>query len=231
MTEQDAKKLIDKVIAQVFGYQNPFTLEQFATKYAFDVRLPNRVADSVTGEDTWAQSTNPTKFMTQKNTHDESVRADWMQPKRAINGLEDILAAWNEINFTTTERLMESINVSQSDNIYNSENVFRSQDCHFAKNVAFCDGVHKSEYMLASQRSVASVYSIRVEDSTDCSQSFGVSWSGKISKSFMIHDCYDLSDCMFCSHISSKRFCIANIQFEEAEYLQLREQIIKWLLS
>lgn len=231
MTEQDAKKLIDNVVAQVFGYKNPFTLEQFATKYAFDVRLPNRVTDSITGEDTWAQSTNPTKFMTQNNTHAESVRADWMQPKRDIRGIEDILAAWNEINFTTTERLMDSINVSQSDNIYNSENVFRSQDCHFAKNVAFCDGVHKSEYMLASQRSVASVYSIRVEDSTDCSQSFGVSWSGKISKSFMIHDCYDLSDCMFCSHISSKRFCIANIQFEEAEYLQLREQIIKWLLS
>lgn len=231
MTEQDAKGIIDKVVAQVFGYKNPFTLEEFLAKYAFDVRLPNKVNDTTTGEETWAQSTNPTKFITRNNLSVEVKKSDWMLPKREIHGLEDILAAWNEVNYTATERLMESINVSQSDNIYNSENVFRSQDCHYSKNLVFCDGIRKSEYVLASQRSAATVYSIRVEDSSDVSESFGISWSGKVAKSFMIHDCYDMSDSMFCSHLTSKRFCIANMQFEEAEYIKLRELIIKWLLS
>lgn len=232
MTEQDAKAILDKVVAQVFGYQNPYTLEQFMTKYAFDVRLPNKVNDTITNEETWAQSTNPTKFITQKNSFSEQIRpGGWEQPKRTINGLQDILAAWNDINYTTTERQLESSNVSQCDNIYNSENVFRSQDVHFSKNVLFSDSVKNAEYLIASQRSFGCVYSIRVEDSKECSESFGISWSGKISKSFMIHDSYDLSDCMFCSHINSKRFCIANMQFEEAEYLKLRDEIIRWLLA
>lgn len=232
MTDEQAKVIVDKVVAQVFGYKNPYSLEAFMAKYAFDVRLPNRVSDSFTGEETWAQSTNPTKFMTQPNTRKGLIGTqDWMQPSRPLNSLQEVLAAWNDINYTTTERTMESENVAKSDNIYNSENVYRSQDCHFSKNLVFCDGVRKCEYLVASQRCFASVYSIRIEDSKECSESFGVSWSGKISKSFMIHDSYDLSDCMFCSHLTGKRFCIANIQFEEAEYTRIREDIMRWLLS
>ncbi len=231
MNEADAKEIVDKIVGQVFGYKNPYSLEDFMKKFAFDVRLPNKVSDSYTGEDTWAQSTNPTKFMTQKNASVETHKTDWMRPKRPISSLEDVLEAWNEINFTTTERMIECIDVAQSDNIYNSEKIFRSQDCHFSKYLIYCDGVRKSEYLVASQRSFGSVYSIRVEDSAECSESFGVSWSGKISKSFMIHDSYDLSDCILCSHIKSKRFCIANIQFEEDEYKKLKDIIIKWILS
>lgn len=233
MTEHEAKTIIDKVIAQVFGYKNPFTLDEFLAKYAFDVRLPNKVHDTTTGEETWAQSTNPTKFIKRENSlkNGPSNTKDWMLPRRNIRGIEDILGAWNEINYISTERYRDTINVAQSDNIDNSENVFRSQDIHYSKNIIFCDGTQKCEFLVASQRSGASVYSIRVEDSINISESFGISWSAKISKSFMMHDCFDMSDSMFCSHLASKRFCIANMQFEEDEYFRIREQVIKWLLS
>ena len=42
MTSQEAKIVLDKIVGQIFGYQNPYTLEQFAEKFAFDVRLPAR---------------------------------------------------------------------------------------------------------------------------------------------------------------------------------------------
>ena len=45
------------------------------------------------------------------------------------------------------------------------------------------------------------------------------------------HYCYDISDCMFCSHISGKRFCIANMQFSEEEYKRLKELVIRWVLT
>ena len=64
MNSREAQAILDKVIGQVLGYKNPFSLEQFMQKYAFDVRLPQRVFDSTTSEPTWTQAVNPTKFIT-----------------------------------------------------------------------------------------------------------------------------------------------------------------------
>jgi hypothetical protein len=38
-------------------------------------------------------------------------------------------------------------------------------------------------------------------------------------------------DCLFCSHLSGKRFCIANMQFEEEEYYKIKEQVVRWVLT
>lgn len=229
MTDAQAQEVLDKIIGQIFGFKNPLGLEDFKAKYAFDVRLPAEVNDSYTGETTWAQSVNPTKFMTMENTL--KLRPDWMQAKQPLNNIQDILKAWEPINFTTTERQIDSLNFAKSDNIYQSENIYNSLDVHNSKNVLFCDSVKNFEYVAASQRSNASTYSARIEDSTDCSNSFSVSWSGKISNSFFIHDSYELFECMFCSHIRGKQFCVANIQLEEAEYFKLKEQVARWVLA
>lgn len=231
MDHKMAQKILDDIVAQVLGYKNPLSLQEFMQRFAFDVRLPNQVTDSTTGEITWAQSTNPTRFITMENARKRGVETDNMLAKREINSLGDVLKAWNEINLTTTERQIDCLNVLECDNVYNSENLYRSQDVRLCKNILFSDGVHKSEYMAASQRSTSSTYSIRVEDSQEINASFGVSWSGKISKSFFIHDSYDLSDCMFCTNIRSKRFCIANMQFEEAEYNKIKDWVVRWILT
>lgn len=36
---------------------------------------------------------------------------------------------------------------------------------------------------------------------------------------------------MFCTNLSGKRFCIANMQFEEAEYRRLRDIVVQWVLT
>ena len=112
-----------------------------------------------------------------------------------------------------------------------SQSVYRSVDVHFSKNVLFSDGVRNCEFVAACQRSNASDFSIRVEDSTECSNSFTILWSGKVTNSFFIQDCYDLTDCMFCSHISSKQYCIANMQFEKEEYMERKKEVIQWILT
>jgi hypothetical protein len=229
MDTKIAQATLDKIIGQIFGYQNPFTLEQFQAKYAFDVRLPQQVTDTTTGQITWSQSPNPSKFITTENAWN---RLDWdKRPKRDLKTIEDIIAAWNEVNYTATERLLDSVNVAESDNIYGSENVYRSQDIHGGKNILFSDGVNDSESVVAGQRSNTLSYCARVEDSNSCSNSFSVIWSKKIVNSFFIEDCGDMYECMFCSHISNKKFCIANMQFEEAEYRVLRDLVIRWILT
>ena len=71
------------------------------------------------------------------------------------------------------------------------------------------------EYAIACQRSGNSSFCLRVDDSSDCYNSYNVICSAKISNSFFIQDCNSLHECMFCAHISNKKYCIANMQFEK----------------
>src|SRR5687768_16264534 len=103
MDANKAKLIVDKIVGQVFGFQNPLTLEQFLNKFAFDVRLPQQVFDATTNQPTWAQSTNPTKFITMQNAWSRGDTGGWDIPKRPLANLQDILTAWNEVNFTATE--------------------------------------------------------------------------------------------------------------------------------
>ena len=230
-----AQEILDKIIGQITGYKNPFTVEQFMQKYAFDVRLPVMVNDSTTGEATWTQSANPGKFITLKNSHTENAitgTGDWEMPARPLNSIAEILAAWQETNYTTTEKQLDSVEVYESDNIYESENVFRSLDVHRCKNILLCDSVQNgSEFLVASQRSQMSTYCARLEDSKNCSQSFNVTWSNKVVNSAFIHDSFDLYECLFCSHLGSKKYCVANMQFEEAEYFKIKKMVMEWILT
>ncbi|MCA9332754.1 hypothetical protein KDA00_02675 [Candidatus Saccharibacteria bacterium] len=227
----DLPVILDKICANVFGYKNPFTPEQFLQKFGFDIKLPKEVIDSTDGTKTWAQSLNPTKFITLNNARKRNDIDDWIIPKRPLNTMEDILAAWNETNYTSTERQIESDHVHESDNVYNSQNVYRSTDVHLSKNIFACIDSHRLEYVACSQRSNTTTYSIRIEDSKECSNSFNIIWSGKVANSLFLNDCYDMYECMFCSHMASKRFCIANMQFEEEEYRKLKKIVVEWILT
>ncbi len=230
MDQQIAKSIVDKIIGQIFGYQSPLTLEQILTKFAFDVRLPQRVQDSITNKPTWASSTNPVKFVSFEHTQ-EMPEGAWERPKQPINSIQDILGYWNETNHMATERYLDSLNVAESDDVRHSENVYRSQNIEGSKNIIFTDGAINSEFLAASQRSQSSNFCIRLEDSGESSNSFSVSWSTKISNSFFIQDCANMQDCMFCSHMNSKQYWIANMPFEEAEYRKIRDMVVRWILT
>ena len=236
MTPTEAKEVLDKIVGQVFGYQNPLTLDQFVQKFAFDVRLPQPVVDAIDGKTTWAGSINPARFVRMENARNieiagASAATDYLRPKRPLNSIEDIMSAWNEINLTTTERQNDSLNVAESDHVNHSENVFRSQDVQKSKNVLYSDGVYDSEFVVASQRSINLSFCIRIEDSGECTNSFGISWSGNITNCFFMHDTGDMQDSMFCTNIKGKRFCIANMQYEEEEYKAIKDIVMRWILT
>lgn len=231
MDDKQAKAIVDKIIGQVFGFQNPLSLEEVMQKFAFDVKLPQQVFDSTNGQPTWAQSTNPSKFITFQNALNTPEGHYSNRPPKKLNSMEDILAAWNEINEMATERVIDSINVAESDCVYGSENIYRSQNINRSKNVLFSDTITDAEFILASQRSEASTFCIRVEDSGKCSNSFNIQWCNSIVNCFFISDANTLQDCMFCSHLNNKRFCVANMQFSEEEYYRLRDMVVRWILT
>jgi hypothetical protein len=231
MNQAQAKEILDKIVGAVFGYQNPLSLEEAMQKFAFDLNLPQQVYDSTTNQPTWASSVNPSRFITMENSLRRSEIDEWIIPKRPLSSIEDILSAWAETNYTTTERQIESIGILESDSVNNSENIYRSALLRQCKNMLFSRGCNDSEFLVAGSESKTSSFSIRVEDSQLVSNSFNVIWSAKVTNSFFIQDCYDVSDCMFCSHTSGKQYCIANMQFEKEEYERLKLEVIKWIFS
>ena len=231
MDDNKALDIVNKIFRNIFDDDNNYTLDVLLEKFAFDVKLPKQVNDSITNEITWADAINSGRFITNKNMEKRDETQGWMLPKKEINNLQELIDIWKTINLTTTERVYDSINVIKSDTIYRCENVYRSTDCRDSKNMIFCDSCGNCEFLLASQRSSVCNFCIRTDDSTNCSNSYNVICSNKISNSLFIQDCFDLYECMFCCHIASKRFCIANMQFDEDEYYEIKKAIVKWILG
>lgn len=231
MNDTIALNIVDKIFNNVFDEANKYSLDDLLEKFAFDVKLPKQVNDSTTNEITWADSINSGKFITNNNMIKKDTINGWMLEKKEINNLQELIDLWNKINLTATERVYDSINVIKSDTIYRCENVYRSSNCSDAKNIIYCDSCGSCEYVLASQRSGVCSFCIRVDDSKNCSNSYNVVCSNKVSNSLFIQDCFNLYECMFCSHIANKRFCIANMQFEENEYYEIKKEIVNWILS
>ena len=231
MNDNVALSIINKIFNSVFDKDNKYSLDELLEKFAFDLKLPKQVNDTTTNEITWADSINSGKFITNTNMQNKDINEGWMLEKREISNLQELIDIWDTINLTTTERVYDSINVIKSDTIYRCENVYRSTDCNDSKNIIFCESCVSSEYLLASQRSVTCNFCIRTDDSKDCSNSYNVICSNKISNSIFIQDCFNLYECMFCSHIANKRYCIANMQFEESEYYEIKEEIVNWILN
>lgn len=231
MNKVMAKDLVNKIFNNVFLVDCSFSLEEILEKFAFDIKLPKKVYDSTTNEETWADSVNSSKYITLSNMEKRDAKEGWMLEKKEIGGLDELIDIWDSINLTTTERVYDSINVSLSDTIYRCENVYRSTDCRDSKNIIYCDSCGDSEFMLASQRTGSSNYCIRCDDSVNCSNSYSVICSNKIINSLFIQDSFDLYECMFCSHIASKKYCIANMQFDAEEYFYLKKMIVEWIVN
>ena len=221
----------NKIFKTIFGKECPYNLGEILNKFAFDVKLPQKVHDSTTGEITWTQSINSSRFIKQVNMEAYDEKYGWIQPKKEVQDLNELLKQWKRINYTTTERVYDCINVSESDPLYRCENVFRSTDLRNCKNAIFSDGSGDCESIIACQRTSNSAFCIRVDDSNNCTNSYNVICSNKISNSFFIQDANNLNECMFCSHIANMRYCISNMQFEQEEYFKIKKVIVDWILQ
>ena len=227
MDNNKALSIIDNIFLKVFNRNNNYSLNEIKKKFAYDIDLPKKVIDNITKEETYTDFNNGKTFINENNIKDKCM----MRKKENINSFEDILSIWNKINFITTERINDSTNVIKSDTINGCNNVYMCTSCSNSDNIVYCDCVNNCNFVLASKGIDNCNYCIRSYDSSNSSNSFSITWSNKIVNSMFILDCYNLYECMFCAHIGNKRYCIANMQFEEKEYYQMKEKIINYILN
>src|SRR3989338_1711155 len=231
MNPQKAKNLADYIFKEVFKSENALTLEQLMKKYAFDIPLADRVKCVLSGVDIWSFSKESEMIASQKAITERFKKDEWMRKRGQIKSMSDILTLWKEINYITGEKYINSKEISESDGIHNSISVYHSVSIFDSKNVVYSYKIFNSNYMLGSRDSSSCTLGIRMKESIYCSSSFEVSWSNKVSKSMFIHDCFDLYECLFCSHLRSKKYCISNMQFEKEEYLRIKKIVIDWILK
>ncbi len=232
MNSQKALEISKKILKEVFGREVNFSLEEIERKFAFDIPLPSKVKCDLSGKDTWIFSSEKSfKIAGQKAVAERFKKDEWVMQKRPVKSMEDILKYWKEINYLTAEKQINSKDVACSDGVYNSLEVYKSVSVFDSKKLVFCYKIVNSQFMLASRDSFGCSFGVRVNDSIYCSSSFEVSWSNKVSRSLFIHDSYDLYECMFCSHLRSKRYFIANMPFEKEEYFRIKKMVVEWVLG
>ena len=230
MTDKMTLEVVNKIFNAVFGRPNTFSLDDLLAKFAFDVRLPQKVYDTTTNEEAWTDSTSAGRYITFDNMKKRDALTGWMVKRREVQNLDDIIKIWNAVNLRTTNRVFESINVAKSDSIYSCENVYNCTDCRGSKNIVYCDGVGGCDFLMSSQRSGSCNFCIRTDDSKNCSNSYNVISCNKAINCLFVQDCFDVYECMFCSHIASKKYCIANMQFEKEEYFAIKKIVIDWIM-
>lgn len=231
MDKQKVKEIADYIFKDVFGLDSPYTLDALQEKFAIDIPSPQKVTCALSNEDTWTISPKEEKIASQKAITERFKKDEWMRKKKQFKSVEEILKSWEEINFLTGEKYISSKDVAESDGIYNSAFVYRSVSIFDSKNTVFCYKIFDCNYMLASRDNSSCNLGIRMKESIFCSSGFEISWSNKVSKSMYIHDCFDLYECIFCSHIRSRKYCIANMQFDKDEYSRLKKLVVDWVLK
>lgn len=231
MEEEQIEKIADYIFKEVFGLDNPYSLEQLKEKFAFDIPFARKEKCVLSGEPTYTSSGKGEKIASQKAIASCFKKDEWIKPRKSITSMKDILKYWNEINYLTGEKYINSKDIAESDGIYNSAFVYQGLSVFDSKNIVFCYKIFDCNYMLASRDDSSCTLGIRVKESLFCSSCFEVSWSNKVSRSMFIHDCFDLHECLFCSHLRSKKYCLANMQFEKEDYLRLKKMVIGWILT
>lgn len=232
MEESKAKSTADIIFKDVFGVDNPWSLEELRAIFCDDVDLPKKVSCEWSGKETWVYNPQQgNKFVNQDVLVDKIKDTGLMFNKRPIDSMGDVLKYWGEVNYMTAEKVLSSQEVSCSDSVTSSSSVIYSSLIGSSKNIILSSNIFNSNYLLASKGSNSCNMGIRMFDSLYCTSSYEVRWANKISKSMFITDSLDLFECMFCYGIRSKKYCIANMQYEKDEYLKIKKMVIDELIK
>ncbi len=231
MNTDQVNELLITLYKDIFGREYSGSFSEAKAKFAFDIPLPKKITCALSGKPTWSFSAESNKIASQHAIADAFKKDEWMRTEKPLRSIDDILKAWNTINFITGEKYINSTEVTESDGVYNSREIFQSTSIFDSKKIVCSYKIFDCDSMFASRDSASCALGIRVKESLYCTSCFEVSWSNKVSRSLYIHDGFDLYECLFCSHLRSKKYCIANMQFEKEEYFRLKKMVLDWILK
>jgi len=220
------KDIYETVWKEVFGEIKQLPVEKFVELFASDIDLPKKYTCQKNGKDVFMSE----KYKYPRFVHEDGLK-DFVGEIDEVKGFEDLIKQISKIAVFRGNKIMNSEVVEASDHIYSSNYIYNSQHIYMGQKIMFSENCSESEYLLACRGGSGSNFSIRLFDSSKTANSFEIDWSGNISNSYFIHDCFDLRDCMFCFHIRSKEYCIGNKQYTKEKYLELKKVLLEEYIS
>ncbi len=231
MDEKAAKKIVDYTFKDVFGRDNPFTLEQIKEKFAFDILLPVKAKDTFTGKDAWIMKKIGNKVKVWEEWGKTPPGGDPTMPKEKIKDMDDLLGHFNNIFYTIADKAWEAKDYSETDNIYLASEIYHCSKVIRTQKAAFSAEINDSKYGVACYYIYNCTSVIRAFDSSYCTACFNVAWSEKSSRCMYLNNCTDMFESMFCANLRSRKHCICNMQFEKEEYAKVKEMVVDWTLE
>jgi len=224
----DPMKNLCTIWKTLFGVEPELSLTDFQEDFCADLPLP-MFAENLWGGEPVAIS-KPYRRVVAQNQIAKNVEEMQKTPNGQVNSPDELLSEIFSKLIFSGDNCYDSINVVNSDNVFKSLNVYQSRSVHESKNVIFCTNCVGLENAAACDDSGFSQFVIRAMDSINCSRCLDVYQSGKCSNSIFLSNCYDVHECILCTNLRSKRFCIGNMQFSESAYNELRKQILAKLV-
>jgi hypothetical protein len=231
MDDKNILENINFIFKDIFGRDNPFSIEHLIQRFCTNVPLPQNVKCAMTGADTWIIPLEHQKIVDLDAVRAKKGIEDWAKPKKPITSMNDIFTYWNEINYQAGNKITASTDVSKSDCIMNSSNIYMSSLVGNSKHIYLGYNNWNCAHMLACRGNNSCSLGMRIMESQYCSSSFEVDYSNKVSRSMFISDGFDLYECLFCFNLSSKQYYICNMPFEQAEYMKIKAMVIDWVIN
>lgn len=232
MNDEQVLKIANDISKDVFGRELGMSLDDMQRLLTKGIDLPVLMECSRTKVPVYMYDPQPGQHVISEAAFMEQVnKDDWMMPKRDLSTIEDFQKAWQDANYMKGDKSVESQEVAKSDSVISSQGVYMSSLISSSKNILFSHGNYFSNYLLACRGNSSCNFGIRLFDSIYCSSSYEVRWSNKVTKSMFINDSLDLYECIACFGIRSKKYCIANMQYEKEEYMKIKAMIVDWIFA
>lgn len=221
------QELYEVIWKQVFPEITVMDPEKFKDQFTRDILLPKEFKCELSGVPVWSSPEyGYRRFISQEERLKRNEKDNFMEVKEPIGSLNEAIEKVKGVALFRGNWDLNSNIVEESDDIYSSNLIYNSTHLYNCQKTLWSHNVVQSEYVAACKGSKNTTFSIRAIDSGNVANSFDVSFCSNTSNSYFCHDCFDIRDCMFCFHIASKRFCIANRQYEEVEYNEMKKKIL-----
>ena len=106
------------------------------------------------------------------------------------------------------------------------DDVWNSKNCYLSKSMADCEDLFYAYRDIGVRNSIDATVCFKCEKCYDCAEChnsyklFYSKHSHDCVDSYFLFDCRNCQNCFMCWNLRNKSFCIENVQYERAEYLE-----------
>ncbi len=119
-----------------------------------------------------------------------------------------------------------NINVQDCSGCIDCRDLKNCYDPFTSKRSAYVHSIMDSDSIFGMFRTIGSSFSLHCYNAYYVQRCFEMDHAKTCADSYFCHNVENLSDCMFCFNVKSKRYAIGNVELGKEKYMQLKSQLV-----